>query len=245
MNSLQQRHCDLSDQTRRYCHAKSPILHFLVSPLLHLRLPLACCLWLRNTCRILISTSHACIHAPRRIHRVNGHNDPQCPCPIAHDGCQDYTSIAPIDNVPHVLCQPLGVKILAGALDAALSIVGRAGQALEVEVDEELGGREEEVEEERCAGEGAAPEDCAQQPEEEVDGNGEVEGLVQAGDIRGGQGFGCFLGEGSVRVFVDWVVTYLCHGVQVAAKAAIGVEEYMSTRNGAASASWQAQWQAQ
>lgn len=56
--------------------------------------------------------------------------------------------------------------------------MGRARQALKLQVDEQLWGGEDNVEDETTAGEGTAKDQGAQEPEEAVDGKGEVEGRV-------------------------------------------------------------------
>jgi hypothetical protein len=70
-------------------------------------------------------------------------------------------------------------------------------------LDEQLGGGEEEVKDEGAAGEGGVEEEGADQPEQEVDEEGEVEGLVEAGGVGGSEGFGGFLGGVSRGLNVD------------------------------------------
>jgi hypothetical protein len=64
---------------------------------------------------------------------------------------------------------------------------------LEEELDEQLGGGEEEVEDERAPSEGAEVEESADEPEEAMNEEGQVEGLVEAGGVGGGEVFGGFL----------------------------------------------------
>lgn len=74
-------------------------------------------------------------------------------------------------------------------------MVDRACDALELEVYEELRGGEDEVEDQRAAREAGAEDEGAQQPEEAVDEEGCIEGLVEAARVGCGEGFGGFLGE--------------------------------------------------
>jgi hypothetical protein len=65
--------------------------------------------------------------------------------------------------------------------------------ALKGELDEQLRGREDQVKEERAAGKAAEEEEGAEEPEEAVDEEGEVESLVEACRVGGREGFGGFL----------------------------------------------------
>lgn len=80
--------------------------------------------------------------------------------------------------------------------------------ALEDEVDEELGGGEEEIEDEGAPGEGGAEEERAVEPEDEVDDERCDEGLVEAAGVGCGQGLDCFL-EGVSGGLVE---LYVCCG---------------------------------
>lgn len=62
-----------------------------------------------------------------------------------------------------------------------------------MQVDEELGRGEHEIQDQRAAGEGGAEYEGAQQPEQGVEGQREVEGEVQAARVGGGEGLGGFL----------------------------------------------------
>ena len=71
--------------------------------------------------------------------------------------------------------------------------MGGAREALELQVDQKLRGGEEEVEGQRATCERGAEDEGAEEPEEGVDGEGEVEGCIQAAGVGGGEGFGGFL----------------------------------------------------
>ena len=174
----------------------SPVSHLLPAPLLHLRLPLALrSARLRHTSGIRVARAapEAAVHAIQRVRTVGRHDDHAPPRPVANQGSKGNASIGPVRDVPHVLGQARGVEVLAGALDGAIGEQGRARLTLEQEVDEELGGGEDEVQDQRAAREGGAEEEGAQDPEEAVEGEGEVEGLVEAARVVGGEGLGGFL----------------------------------------------------
>lgn len=65
--------------------------------------------------------------------------------------------------------------------------------ALEDEVDEELGGGEEEVEDQGAPGEAGAEDERAEEPEQAVEEGGCNEGLIQAAGVCCGEGLYCFL----------------------------------------------------
>ena len=54
---------------------------------------------------------------------------------IAEDGGENNACIGPVDNIPHVLGQALGVEVFTRPLHAALIVEGGATKALEVELD--------------------------------------------------------------------------------------------------------------
>lgn len=181
----------------------SPILHLLATLLLQLRLPLAgSSTRLRHTCGILVSTPHACVCRIRCIRRVCGDDDPQPPGIVADKRGKKDASIGPVANIPHVLSQAFSVEVLTWALDNAIFVVGGAGETLKVELDEELGRGEYEVQDDGFATEGRAEDEGAEEPPEEVDGEGDIEGLVEAFDVGGCEGFGSFLWGVSVCLCV-------------------------------------------
>jgi hypothetical protein len=164
----------------------------LAPPLLHLGLSLAR-LWLWHSCGILIAASHARIRAPGCVSTVGGDDGPQQPGVVAHNGGHDDAAIAPVYNIPHVLGQALRIEVLTRALHGAVGSERGAGEALEVELDEQLRGREEQVEDDGRAGERGAEDEGAQEPPEQVDGEGDAERLVEARRVGGRERLGGFL----------------------------------------------------
>lgn len=152
----------------------SPILHLLTPPLLHFRLPLTRPrrTRLRHARCIRKPALHPRIRRPRRIHTIQRDNAPQPPRPVARNRYEEHNAVCPVDHVPHVLCQPFAVEVGAGARDAAIGGVGGAGLALEEELDGELRGGEEEVEEQGAARVGGVVEEGAQEPVEGVEEEG-------------------------------------------------------------------------
>ena len=137
----------------------SPVSHLLPAPLLHLRLPLALRgARLRHTSgvRVARAAPEAAVHAVQRVRTVGRHDDHAPPRPVANQGSKGNASIGPVRDVPHILGQARGVEVLAGALDGAIGEQGGARLTLEQEVDEELGGGEDEVQDQRAAREGGA-----------------------------------------------------------------------------------------
>jgi len=167
----------------------------LPTPLLHLGLSLAC-LGLWHTRCILVSTSHTRIHAPGGVDAVSRNYGPQKPGVVSKQGGHDNAGICPVDDVPHVLGQTLGIEIFTGLLDGAVSGEGGTGEALQVELDEQLRSGEEQVEDERFAGEGGPEEEGTQEPPDGVDSKAGVERLVEAFCIRRSERLGGFLTEG-------------------------------------------------
>lgn len=174
-----------------------PILHLRPASLLHLRLPLTrpgLGLWHARSIRK--PAPHARIRRPSRIRTVQRNHAPQPPRLVAQHARKEYHAVGPVDDVPHVFCESFGFEVFAGALDGAVRGECRARLPLEGELDEDLGRGEEEVEEEGAPREAGVEEDGAEEPEEAVDEEGEVEGLVEAGRVGGREGFGGFLGGG-------------------------------------------------
>jgi hypothetical protein len=93
----------------------------------------------------LISTPHARVHAPGRIGTVDGDDGPQKPGVVADNSCHGDASVRPVDNIPHVLGQALGIEVFARSLHGAISIEGGAREALEVQLDEQLRCGEEKI----------------------------------------------------------------------------------------------------
>ena len=69
-----------------------------------------------------------------------------------------------------------------------------------MQVDEQLWSGEDDVEDQTAPGEGAAEEEGAEQPEEAMDGEGDVESLIKAAGVVRGEGFGRFLGSVSAHL---------------------------------------------
>lgn len=170
----------------------SPVLHLLATSLLHLGLPLAC-LRLRDTCSVLEAPPHARVGAPGGVGAVRGHDSPQQPAIVACDGGGDDAAVGPVDHVPHVLGQAWGIEVLARSLDGAIGRERGARQALKVQLDEQLRRREGQIDEDRLARQRGAEEQGAKQPPEAVDGEGDVERLVEALGVGGGKRLGGFL----------------------------------------------------
>jgi hypothetical protein len=176
------------------CSSALAVLHLLAAPLLQLGLPLAGCgSGLRHACSILVAAPHARIRRPRQPDTVDGDDAPKDPGPIAEKSGQQQHPVRPVGDVPQVLGQTLGLEVLAGALDGAVGGIDGARLLLEEEVDEELRGREGKVEKQRLAGEAGAEEEGAEEPEDEVDNEGEDEGLVEAARVGCGERLDCFL----------------------------------------------------
>jgi hypothetical protein len=176
------------------CSSASAVLHLLATPLLHFGLPLAgCSPGLRHARSILVATPHARIRRPGQPDTVHGNGAPEDPRPVAEKGDQQQHTVRPVGDVPQVLGQALGLEVLAGALDGAVGGIDGARLLLEEEIDKELRGGEGEVEKERSAGEACAEEEGAEEPEDEVGGEGEEEGLVEAARVGRGERFDCFL----------------------------------------------------
>jgi hypothetical protein len=174
-------------------------LHLLSTALLHLGLALALSLWLGDTRGISEAATHARVDVPESVGRVGRNDDHAPPSSVAEHSSEDNAEVGPVGDVPKILGQAGSVEVLAGALDGARGVVGGTGDALELQVDEQLRGREEEVEQQAAAGEGGAVDEGAQQPVEEVDEEGQVEGEIEALGIGGGQRLGGFLGHGGER----------------------------------------------
>ena len=98
---------------------------------------------LGHTGCILVSTPHTGVGGVSGIGTVDWDNNPQEPGVIADNSSHDNAAIGPIDNIPHVLSQALGIEVFARSLDGAVGIEGGAREALEVQLDEQLRSREE------------------------------------------------------------------------------------------------------
>lgn len=136
------------------------VLHLLATALLHLGLPLAC-LRLWHACSVLVAASHARVHAPGSVGAVGGDDDPKKPGVVADNGTHKDAAIGPVDDIPHVLGQALGVEVLASSLYGTIWSEGGARQALKVKLDEQLGSGEKQIEEQRLAGKGGAEEESS------------------------------------------------------------------------------------
>lgn len=136
---------------------------------------------------------HTRVRRPRQPDAVQWDNTPEHPSPVAEQGHEHYAGICPVGDIPHVLGQALCLEVLAGALDAAIGGGDGARLTLEEEVDEDLRGREDEVEDQRLAGERGAEEERAVEPEEQVDDEGDEGGLVEAARVCCGERLDCFL----------------------------------------------------
>lgn len=168
--------CTRTESIAGSCHVhistglffSSPVLDLLATPLLHLSLSLAC-LRLGHTCSILEAASHARVSAPGSIGTVGGDDSPQKPSIVAHDGSQNDAAIGPVNNIPHVLGQALGIEILARSLHGAIGSEGGARETLKVKLDDELRGREEQVKKQRLAGQRGSEDEGSEQPPEAMD----------------------------------------------------------------------------
>jgi hypothetical protein len=114
---------------------RSPIRH-LPTPLLHLLTPLTRRLRLRHPGGVCIpSTCHPPIRRPRGIHAIHRNHTPQPPRPVTRHCCEEHDAVGPVYHIPHVLGQAFGFEVFAGALEGAIWGKGRAGLALEEELD--------------------------------------------------------------------------------------------------------------
>lgn len=145
------------------------VLHLLATALLHLGLPLAC-LGLWHTCSVLVAASHARVHAPGSVGAVSGDNGPKKPGVVADNGTHKDAAISPVDDIPHVLGQALGIEVLASSLYGTIWREGGARQTLKVELDEQLRGGEKQIEEQRLAGKRGTEDEGSQKPPESMDG---------------------------------------------------------------------------
>lgn len=132
----------------------SPICHLLSTPLLHLRLSLALRprLWHPRCISKPLPRSHK--RRVRQPNRIHGHHNPQPPCPVSKHSSQQHAPVRPVRHIPHVLCQPFRFQIFAAAFHGAIGVVSWTAKSLKLELDEELWGGEEGVEEEGASGEG-------------------------------------------------------------------------------------------
>jgi len=190
--------------------ALSSVRNLLPTPLLHLRLPLALRgARLGHTSSVLVARAlESSVHAIERIDTVHGNDKHAPPHPVAKEGRQCHASIGPVCHIPHVLSQARRVQVLAGALDGAIRKKRGAREALELQVDQELRRREEEVEEQGAAREGRAEDEGSKQPEQAVESEGKVERGVQTARIGSSQGLGGFLR--GVRTWLGRM--YMLHG---------------------------------
>lgn len=154
----------------------SAIRHLLPSPLLHLGLSLARRRRLGHTRSILIPTPHTRVRSPRGIDAIRRNYNIRPPSLVAKNGSQNYTQVGPVGHVPEVFCETGGGEIVACARNGAVGVDRGAGGAFKGQVDEGLWGGEQDVDDERAAGQGA--EEQAEDPVEGVDTEGDVEGGV-------------------------------------------------------------------
>jgi hypothetical protein len=192
------------------CLYISPVRNLLSAPLLHLRLPLTLRrARLGHTSSILISSaSKPPVYAIQRVDTVNRHDQHAPPHPVAKECRQCHASIGPVCHIPHVLSQARGVQVLASALNGAIRKKCGARKAFELQVDQELRRREEEVEEQGAARERRAEDEGAEQPEEAVEGESKVECGIQTARIGRSQGLGGFLR--GIRTWLGRM--YVLHG---------------------------------
>lgn len=126
------------------CTVLSPIHHLLSTPLLHLGLSLT-----RPSCSLLLhtfiaSTSHHTTHplphsgirCPRRPNAIQHREDHPPPRPIPRKRNEHHIPPSPVNNIPHPLRQPLGLEILASALELAILVDG-TGNSFEPEFEEQ------------------------------------------------------------------------------------------------------------
>lgn len=120
----------------------SSIDHLLPAPLFHFRLPLT----LPGSASFTSSSttqqpshpaSHASVRAESQPSTVGGHCQPAPPCPISEQCNCRNTRPGPVKNIPHPFRQTLGLEVLAGALEVAVLSVRRAGEALEIEFNDQ------------------------------------------------------------------------------------------------------------
>jgi hypothetical protein len=184
---------------------RSPVLHPLASPLLHLCLPLALSgRASRSTLGLRWNSAHACQALPRagesgesQPRRVRGHGSPCIPCPVSCQGDQDNAEPSPVGNIPHPFGQALGFQILARALQVAI-VVGGTTDAFKPELDEK--GREIENE---PGEEAARREDEVDQEEEGVYAERDQVHAIEDSRVAGGQCLESFL------VWTQYMLIYL------------------------------------
>jgi hypothetical protein len=109
------------------------------------------------------------------------HEEP--PGPVAYESGEGNTTPRPVDNIPHPLSQTLGLEILSGSFQfLAIGTIDVRGttDALEPELEEQRGERQEEVCPERTAHE------CkAQEKVEAMDTQCDQMGALEDGGIAG------------------------------------------------------------
>ena len=81
-----------------------------------------------------------------------GATHPEPPTPIPQDGRKDRATPGPVDDIPHVLGQALGIQILAAASELLGSRdVARSTDALEPKFEQQAWGTERQIHRHRLA----------------------------------------------------------------------------------------------
>lgn len=175
---------------------RSPVLHLLPAPLLHLGLSLTLT---RSTARtsLIRAAPHAHQSLPRTCEsresqpsRVQRHDSPSVPRLVSDQRGEHYTAPGPVRDVPHPLGQTLRLEVLAGTLEIAI-VVGGTADALKPEFDEERGKCQDEP-----SREVAGRQQEVDQEEECVDTEGNQVGAIEDGRVAGCQRFERFLRAG-------------------------------------------------
>jgi len=177
LSAIQERH-------RRICvegiGTASSINLVLGSSLVHLGLSLARTGlgWGGLSGGVGVASSHRRKESPSGIQSVEGHSRPQQPGPVASQGRQDDAAVGPVHQIPQRLRQARRSEVGTRPDERAVGPARRPPEALEVQLHEQLRAGEDKVQCERDAAQRGAEHEAAQQPEEQVDAEGEVECLV-------------------------------------------------------------------